>query len=253
MASDKEREAQRQVINRKILLVARKHELKLRRELKRAMIQAANDFLKHKDVERSALEHRENLNNIISGMMLDASQTFALDFVETSKKSARQPRILKDASTIIERITIALSQFISEHTGSLVVDISETTMNDIKTITNKVIYEGMTEDEAMKEIRKLSAAFPAYRARRIARTEVHRAANASRFEAVSKLNLNVQKVWVASKSPRTRKAHLEADGQKVGRDELFIVNGERLRYPNDPSGSAANTINCRCVTVFEFD
>jgi len=29
-------------------------------------------------------------------------------------------------------------------------------------------------------------------------------------------------------------------------DEPFIIGGESLDYPGDPSGSAANVINCRC-------
>jgi len=29
-------------------------------------------------------------------------------------------------------------------------------------------------------------------------------------------------------------------------DQPFIVDGESLDYPGDPSGSAANVINCRC-------
>jgi hypothetical protein len=30
-------------------------------------------------------------------------------------------------------------------------------------------------------------------------------------------------------------------------DEPFIVSGEELMYPGDPSGSAGNVINCRCA------
>ncbi|MEU0770655.1 hypothetical protein [Streptomyces albogriseolus] len=61
------------------------------------------------------------------------------------------------------------------------------------------------------------------------------------------------KRWVALRDPDTghfdenvRLAHREADGQEVPLDAPFIVGGESLRYPGDPSGSPGNVINCRC-------
>ncbi len=55
-----------------------------------------------------------------------------------------------------------------------------------------------------------------------------------------------QKEYLAVQDDRTRDAHAEADGQIVGIDESFIVDGEELQYPGDPSGDAGNVINCRC-------
>ena len=48
--------------------------------------------------------------------------------------------------------------------------------------------------------------------------------------------------------PESRDAHKQADGQEVPLDEEFIVDGERLDYPNDSDGSAENVINCLCTT-----
>jgi hypothetical protein len=33
-------------------------------------------------------------------------------------------------------------------------------------------------------------------------------------------------------------------------DATFDVGGEALLYPGDPSGSAANTVQCRCTVAF---
>jgi hypothetical protein len=33
-------------------------------------------------------------------------------------------------------------------------------------------------------------------------------------------------------------------------DEPFEVDGELLDYPGDPTGSAANVINCRCAVGY---
>jgi hypothetical protein len=49
-----------------------------------------------------------------------------------------------------------------------------------------------------------------------------------------------------------RIGHLLADGQIRKPGEPFLVEGELLRYPRDPSGSAENTINCHCLKIPYF-
>ena len=44
-----------------------------------------------------------------------------------------------------------------------------------------------------------------------------------------------------------RVSHILANGQVVAPEMPFIVGGEELMYPRDPSGSAENTINCSCL------
>lgn len=58
-----------------------------------------------------------------------------------------------------------------------------------------------------------------------------------------------KKMWVSQKDGVTRDDHFIADGQVVDIDEPFIVGGEMLQYPDDPSGSPEQTINCRCVLI----
>jgi hypothetical protein len=61
----------------------------------------------------------------------------------------------------------------------------------------------------------------------------------------------ILKEWVAVLDERTRDAHVLADGQRVGVDDVFVVMGERLRFPGDTSqgASAENVINCRCISA----
>lgn len=56
----------------------------------------------------------------------------------------------------------------------------------------------------------------------------------------------VGKRWVAVGDKFTRDQHLRADNQIVNKESDFVVGGEKLKYPGDPSGSAENIINCRC-------
>lgn len=85
---------------------------------------------------------------------------------------------------------------------------------------------------------------------RIARTETTRVENSAKQdvgEYGKKLGFKMMKQWVATEDARTRPEHTAADGQTVPIDEPFKVGGEYLMYPGDESGSAWNTINCRCT------
>ena len=88
------------------------------------------------------------------------------------------------------------------------------------------------------------------RAQVIARTETHSASVAAGDEALSAIGLDdIRREWVAVEDGRTRDSHRFADGQKKKQDETFNVGGHQLRYPGDPSGPAAEIINCRCVLI----
>jgi SPP1 gp7 family putative phage head morphogenesis protein len=87
---------------------------------------------------------------------------------------------------------------------------------------------------------------------RIARTETTRVENSAKQdvgEQGAKLGFKMKKQWVSTKDGRTRPEHADADGQIVDIDKPFVVGGEELMYPGDESGSAWNTINCRCTTI----
>jgi hypothetical protein len=100
------------------------------------------------------------------------------------------------------------------------------------------------------------------RAETIVRTEVNRGfALASKTRAaeanehVSKTGKRVVKYWLSADDSRVREDHDEAaitysKERPIPVDEPFIVGGEELMQPLDPSGSAEQTINCRCVAVY---
>lgn len=91
------------------------------------------------------------------------------------------------------------------------------------------------------------------RAHTIARTSVVPAANGATDTAMGVIHTQVvalDKEWLATSDDRTRDAHAEANGQRVGYDEPFDVDGEPMMYPGDPAGSAANVVNCRCVVLY---
>lgn len=84
---------------------------------------------------------------------------------------------------------------------------------------------------------------------RIARTEGHRIQTTATMDAMTEAKdrgADVVKQWDATLDGATRESHAAVDGQIRELNEKFS-NG--LSYPGDPSGSAAEVINCRCALL----
>ena len=95
------------------------------------------------------------------------------------------------------------------------------------------------------------------RAMTIARTETHNAASYATRKAAEALKVpNMTKEWVPVLDKRTRDGHAEMEGYgPIEMHEKFQVEGDDgvddMDGPGDQSASASNTINCRCVLVFD--
>lgn len=95
-------------------------------------------------------------------------------------------------------------------------------------------------------------------AKRIMWTESHRAMSAGRVDAfdqaenaAQKLNIETDRMWVATLDKRTRDTHADADGQLADKNGLFNVGGEKLRGPG-LGVLPENNIHCRCTTILQF-
>ena len=110
------------------------------------------------------------------------------------------------------------------------------------------ISTGMTYAQVAKQLEQQSK-IGFNRSVRIARTEGHRiqtTATMDAMEAAKENGADVVKQWDASLDARTRESHALVDGQIRELDKRFS-NG--LMYPGDPSGGAAEVINCRCALL----
>lgn len=89
----------------------------------------------------------------------------------------------------------------------------------------------------------------AVRNARTAVTSARSAGKQDRYEDLAKQGCEITKIWVDTHDgmPPERAEHWEASGQEVPYNEPFIVGGEELMYPCDPSGSPQNVYNCRCT------
>jgi SPP1 gp7 family putative phage head morphogenesis protein len=124
-------------------------------------------------------------------------------------------------------------------------EINDTTIGDLR----KSLSDGLANGESTLELQdRMDSEFDGlrdYRTERIARTESIASLNFG-ASATYKSSGIQKKEWLAVQDDRTRLEHDDADGQVVGIDEPFVVGGEELMYPGDPTGSAENIINCRC-------
>lgn len=84
---------------------------------------------------------------------------------------------------------------------------------------------------------------------RIARTEGHRIQVQATMDACYKAKekgADVVKQWDATLDGKTRDSHRQVDGEIRELDKPFS-NG--LMFPSDPSGGAAEVVNCRCALL----
>ena len=132
----------------------------------------------------------------------------------------------------------------------LVTEMSNTTVKEINHIISAAFEEGQSIQTTAATIQASIKHMTNVRAVMIARTETIRASNIGAMSGAKMTGLKLNKEWISTFDDRTRDDHLAADGQIVGRDEFFNVGPDQLQYPADASGSAWNTINCRCTLAF---
>ena len=144
-------------------------------------------------------------------------------------------RYLRLDPAIINRIVSVRSGYFDTITGMIANQISD----------GKPMREIARDIEALVNRRD----FYRWQAERIARTETTAAANYAATQSGEVSGFVMQKEWISALDSRTRDDHRATNGKRVGENEAFIVRGEKLMYPGDPSGSAGNVINCRCTVA----
>ena len=206
---------------------------------------------------------QSQIEDIYRQMIVAAATSFGVRIWQQGKTLGIDLERKEDfAETMLRE---ALRYIAGELIRDRITSVVRTTQNSII----KAISRGYVEGLGQKEIGDLiiDSAFRVSEARanRIARTEIHAAANFGAFEAAKRTGLTTKKEWLSAQDPRTRAFdrddewdHLHYDGTTVGMDETFFfesVKGKRnnLMYPGDPAGDEANVINCRCTLAFKVD
>lgn len=248
------RQREQQIQSLIVQRVSLRHERRLSREISSTMRKAAKLVKQNISPNELFNEHKNKIESIMNSLYVDTIEAFAKYFTGT-EKARNHFLVQKKAPPTTPIIDEIISGWLQSNGGRLITEISETTMTQINDIVAQGVRDGLSEKEIATMIEDIAPLKAGSRAATIARTESHRAANVTGYQTAKATGLEMLKVWVPSGGGRTRDAHRQAgirykDG--IGLDDFFIVDGERMRYPSDPSGSASNTINCRCALVYEF-
>ena len=193
----------------------------------------------------------DQFENLYIGLYKDIGLRMANWYMNNYEKYIRK----QDASQF-QDIWSEKFAFIGKATaGERIVSVSGNRKKELIKTLNKYManpeFQVMNERQAQRVLRKKFKHISIVNAKRIIRTESVNAANyATNQSAIDIFGKdNLQKEWIATRDNRTRLEHIEADGQIVKMEENFIVGGQKLERPGDPSGSAWNVINCRCTTA----
>lgn len=136
--------------------------------------------------------------------------------------------------------------------------VNQTTREHLLRILSESIEQGWGVDKTVAKLE--SDDFSSTQAARIVRTEVNMASNAGTLAAGETYEYQMQKEWVAIHDLRTRgtdpedhASHRALNGTVIDFEDVFIDprNGDQLKSPGDPNGSAASIINCRCQLILK--
>lgn len=150
-----------------------------------------------------------------------------------------------------------LEEMIRKYLGSEMLrrikSVSDYTKELLREALIEALERGGSLEDAVKTIRRYVPDMVKWRAERIAATEIVAASNAGSIMGADATGYDYKKVWMAILDSRTRRSHVDAHGQTVGKYEAFKVDVNVLRYPGDPLADASETVNCRCVVGYSFD
>lgn len=150
-----------------------------------------------------------------------------------------------------------LNEFLTVRIAGRIAEVEQTTRKRIASLIERGISEGLGARDVARTIRD-DKQFNKNRSLTIARTETVTSANQGRYMAALSSPYVKMKKWLPFFDKRTRATHLDFINRPfVEMDQLFYLQNlqtgalEEARYPCDNTLSAGNSINCRCIVVFE--
>lgn len=204
-------------------------------------------------IRREIDSNHQQWKIVLSSNITAASQAFKERFQKATKHFPRPiEHKADDEDASYEEF---MREWIRDHVGERITDISETTkkrvIEAIREAQEEAYDAGTPLRDFSEAVKEAYDGFSEDRATTIARTETGIAANQSLVSAAKASGIpGLQKEWISGDDGRTRPDHVEANGQMVGIDEDFDIGGFKMKQPLDPDGPPEEVINCRCSVVF---
>jgi hypothetical protein len=134
----------------------------------------------------------------------------------------------------------------------LVEKVGETAQSQLNTALKIGIDKGESIADLTARVRGVFNSLSSGEAKRIAMTETSAAYGYARHRAMDDAGIEL-KSWLTSHGPTVREAHQQAEedyaDNPISINDAFVVDGEELMHPGDPSGSPGNVINCHCIEI----
>ena len=167
-----------------------------------------------------------------------------LDLGFTVYDSATVTRLLRDQPALLPTKKVSVTK--------------DTAWNrkKIASIIAREIITGASIDDVAKTMAEELSSTNKAAMTRYARTAMTAAQNAGRMEVLEEaqeMGVRVKKIWLATLDNRTREAHADLDGQIQDVDAPFHSSLGPIMYPGDPAADPANTWNCRCTLIYEYE
>lgn len=230
--------------------IALRYQKLIKRELKKTANQLANSYETDQNDSQFAeiqAQHKTRMTEILTDLSKETSERFKAfkltgkfdNFVENSIYSILASNVLSTATTVSSNTVAIASAVIMQTMQASIADPYAATPTKVaNAIANRIGGQNSVS-----------------RAMTIARTETHKAANVSQYtraeSAATDSGLDVVVEWISTNDGRVRDSHKNANGQTRPMGQPFNVGGESMKYPSDPTASAENTINCRCVLGYD--
>jgi len=160
-----------------------------------------------------------------------------------------------------------LAEYVRLYGAQAVSDILETTRRQIIEAVDRGLKDGKGIEVIAKELRERMPSLARSRARVIARTETHSAAQYASIKVAKAARFPLVKTWNSAYDPRTRDFgegdgivdqgnHRAMNGVSVALDEPFMVPNkwggfDPMQFPGDPAGPAYQCVNCRCAISYK--
>lgn len=221
---------------------------RLKSEFHRVAKAASELYAKEQSIDPALREHVENLTKIVAPTLVATAMAFGQRAQRMLKKAEVQFVETKDTE---EELQARVAIFAKTRSRTAMARVANTTKKQINRAIEQGIKDGDSRDDIAQDIvDRTGGLVGEARARVIADTEVHSAANAGELESIKLLDVPLKKEWMSMNDELVRDDHAEANGEEVSLDDSFEVGSDKLAYPGDPAAPPSQTVNCRCIMVY---